>query len=402
MRSRWSLVVLVAAACGHNNAATDAPPGGGDGDGFVDADTCGGVVPRLAVREIIGSGLVQPVYVTQPAGSTDLFVVEKPGRLRIVRGGALLATPFLDLTAQVNIPNAGAEGGTLGVEFAPDYMQSGRLWVITTLKATASLPDRVAIVEVHRSVANPDVADPATEVEIISSPHGGFNNVGGTVRIGPDGKLWTAFGDNAFDANGQDLTLRLGKVLRVDPDAPSVPPSDNLGGANVDPYIWDSGLHNPYRFAFDRVTHAMYLADPDDELYQEVDVEAPGQGHRNYGWPIMEGDHCHTPATGCDQTGLTLPVYERPHGPVGYSEIIGGVVYRGAALPCLRGRYLFGIIGLGYVLSWVWDGTQVKGFADLTNMLNADLTNIDGFGEDDAGEVYITTLDGHVYEIVPG
>ena len=398
----WPVVVLV--ACGHRNAAIDAPVGAepiGSGDAMVDADTCGGIVPRLNVREVGGSGLVQPVFVAQPPGSTDLYVVEKPGRIRIARAGALLATPFLDVTALVNIPGPDSEGGVLGVEFAPDYVASGRLWVFATLKASGTLPDRVAIVEYHRSSTNADLADPASAVEVISAPHGGYNNVGGTVRLGADGKLWTGFGDAANDPNAQDLTLRLGKILRVDPDNPGVPPADNLGGAGTDPYIWDYGIRNPYRFTFDRATHALYLADPDDQLYQEVDREAPGQGHNNYGWPIMEGTHCHTPPTGCTPTG-TLPVYERPHGAVGYSEIIGGVVYRGSAIPCLRGRYVYGIIGLGSVLSWVWDGTQVTSFADLTNMLQANLTNVVAFGEDQAGEVYIVTLDGHVYEIVPG
>ncbi len=400
MWRRW--LVVLAAGCGGGHAAK--PPGGGsdattpiDVSDGTDADlSCPtpGTIPPLHA-ELLVSGMVQPIYVTQPPGSTDLYVVEKPGKIEIVRAGALLPAPFLDVTGVVNIPDPSSEAGLLGLAFAADYAASGRLFVFESLKT----PDRAAVVEYQRS-ADPDVATPTPVAELISWPHGGYNSLGGTIEFGTDGALWISSGDAAaVPSQAPDTTSRLGKLLRIDVDHPQTPPAGNLGGA-ADPFVWDYGLRNPYRFSFDRQTHDLYVADAGDQLYEEVDVEAPGAGGHDYGWDRMEGMHCHDGTTSCGAAG-TLPVYERPHD-TGYSVIIGGVVYRGGAMPCLRGRYIFGIHGTGHILSWVWSGGAVTSETELTDMMMANLTSIVSFGQDQAGELYMTTLGGELYAIVPG
>lgn len=375
----------------------DAAPGV-DGAPGVDADlACAnpGSIPPFAPTRIV-AGLTRPVYVAQPPGSTDLYVVEKAGKIRIVRGGTIGAT-FLDITAKMLIPAADAEGGLLGLEFAKDYAASGRFWVYGSFKADAAGGDRAAIQEYHHTSG--DTADATLVRELIAYPNGGFNSLGGTIRFGPDSMLWVATGDGAATPSpAPDITSRAGKILRIDVDHPGTPPSGGLGGA-ADPYVWDYGLRNPYRFAFDRVTHELYLADAGDTMYEEVNIEAPGVGHHDFGWDRMEGKHCIDGTTTCN-TG-TLPQYDRPHAS-SFSVIIGGSVYRGAAMPCLRGRYIFGIFGTGALLSFVWTGGAITSETDLSDHLGSvDLTNVTSIVEDQAGELYITTLDGSLYELVP-
>jgi glucose/arabinose dehydrogenase len=398
-------------ACGGGHATSDATRADGTtGDGAVvvdaapDASLCAtpGVVPTLKAVAVTTDALTKPVYVTQPHGSTDLYVVEQPGRIRIVRGGHVLATPFLDVTAHVNLPFPSAEGGLLSVAFDPTYAATGRLFVFITLKAGGGKPDRVAIEEYHRSTANPDVADPTPVAELIGAPHYGGNNVGGTLAFGPDGYLWIAIGDGAaMPSQAADLGARVGKVLRVDVDHPATPPPGGLANGNpaIDPFIWDYGLRNPYRFSFDRATGDLYLADAGDTRFEEVDVEAPATGHHDFGWDRMEGKHCHDGTTSCGAPG-TLPAYELAHG-ASFSVIVGGAVYRGPAIPCLQGRYVFPIFGAGRMLSWEWRGGAVADEVELTDMFaDVSILMVTSVGQDDAGELYLTTIEGHLYRIV--
>jgi glucose/arabinose dehydrogenase len=400
------LALLVIVGCGGGSSTTDGGPQHGDGplgDGpiipMVDADpACAnpGTIPTFGPHQIV-SGLTQPVFTAQPAGSTDLYVVEKGGRIKLVRGGAVVST-FLDVTATILIPNSDAEGGLVGLEFAKDYATSGRFWVYGTFKAAGSMDDRAAIQEFHHTSGN--TADATVVRELISYHQDGFNSLGGTIRFGPDHYLWLATGDAAsMPSTAQDLTNRGGKILRVDVDNPTVPPPNGLGGAGVDPYIWDYGLRNPFRFSFDRLTHELYLADAGETRYEEVDIEQPGVGHHDFGWDRMEGTHCANGTTSCGAPG-TLPQYDHAHAS-SYSVIIGGTVYRGSALPCLRGRYIFAIHGTGEILSWVWDGTSVTSQVDLSDRFGSDFMYVTSIVEDQAGELYITTLDGGLYEIVP-
>jgi glucose/arabinose dehydrogenase len=398
--SRSTLVVLIAvAACGGGGSTTSDGGGSGsatgDGGAVVDADPAchtPGQLPAMKAQ-LVAQGFTQPVYVAQPAGSSDLYVVEKRGRVKILRNGSALATPFLTIN-DIQIPTQDAEGGLLSIAFHPSYATNGRFYTFTTVTG-----DRAVIREYARS-ANPDVATPTPVRELIAWSSDGSNNIGGTIVFGADGYLYVSTGDGANAPDAMDLTSRRGKILRVDVDAPATAPAGNLTASGADPFIWDYGLRNPYRMAFDRQTHELFIGDAGDTKLEEVDIEPAGTGKRNYGWPVVEGNVCEDGSTTCAIAGTTLPQYTRPHA-ASYSVLIGGSVYRGSALPCLRGTYIFAIFGTeAHVLGWTWTGSAITNEHDLTSTFNVD-PDVISINEDATGELYLVTLGGNLYKIVP-
>lgn len=393
---------MLTAACGGNGNSNKVT---GDPDALVhdgvqmDADPeCAtpGVLPALKAQTLVSSGLTKPVYVAQPQGSTDLYIVEETGHIKILRNGALLPTAFLDIP-DTQLP-AGGEGGLLSIAFHPDYATNGRFFTYGTVTEN----DQAVVREYHRS-ANPDVATATPIGDLISQPNNGNGNVGGTIVFGPDHYLYASAGDGGDPPEAADLTARRGKILRIDVDHPTVAPPGNLGSP-ADPFIWDYGLRNVFRMSFDRKTGELYLADAGDAKFEEVDIEQPSTGNKDYGWPRMEGDVCSNGTSSCNQAGpppVTLPQYQRAHQ-TAFSVIIGGSVYRGGAMPCLHGNYIYAVYGSeGHILTWQWNGTTISPEVDLTDMLDIDL-DVVGINEDQAGELYLVTLGGKVYKLVPG
>jgi len=395
------VVAVVASACGgdHANKAIGPVDGisEGDPDAFVDPEcTTPGVLPALKAQTLVSTGLTKPVYVAQPPGSTDLYIVEEEGHIVILRNGAVLPTAFLDIP-DTQLPVNG-EGGLLSIAFHPDYATNGRFFTYGTVNEN----NQAVVREYHRS-ANPDVATATPVGDLISQPNDGNGNVGGTIVFGPDHYLYASAGDGGDPPEAADLTSRRGKILRIDVDHPTVAPPGNLGSP-ADPFIWDYGLRNVFRMTFDRKTGELYLADAGDAKFEEVDIEKPSMGNKDYGWPRMEGDVCTNGTASCNQAGpppVTLPQYQRAHQ-TAYSVIIGGSVYRGGAMACLRGSYIYAVYGSeGHILTWQWNGTTVSPEVDLTDELNIDL-DVVGINEDQAGELYLVTLGGKVYKLVPG
>ncbi len=398
--SRTPLVILIAlAGCG--GGGSTASDGGGSGSAMhdgapgVDADPAchtPGQLPAMKAQ-LVAQGFTQPIYIAQPTGSSDLYVVEKQGKIRILRNGSALATPFLTI-GDIQIPSQDAEGGLLSMAFHPSYATNGRFYTFSTVTG-----NRAVIREYARS-ANPEVATATPVREVIAWNSDGGNNVGGTIVFGADGYLYVSAGDGANAPEAMDLTSRRGKILRADVDAPATPPPGNLTTSGADPFIWDYGLRNPYRMAFDRQTHELYVGDAGDAKLEEVDIEPAGAGKRNYGWPVVEGNVCHDGSTTCAMAGTTLPQYTRPHA-ASYSALIGGSVYRGSALPCLRGTYIFAIFGTeAHVLAWTWTGSAITNEQDLTATFNVD-PDVISINEDATGELYLVTLGGNLYKIVP-
>ncbi|MFN8597657.1 MAG: PQQ-dependent sugar dehydrogenase [Anaerolineae bacterium] len=349
-------------------------------------------VAELALQPI-ASGLTRPDYLTH-AGDARLFVIEQPGRIRIIENGQLLDRPFIDLTDRVL--SAGNEQGLLSVAFQPDYASNGQFFVNYTRK-----PDGATVVSRFTVAANdPDRVDAASEqiILMISQPEPNHN--GGLIKFGPDGYLYIGMGDGggAGDqhgaiGNGQDPKALLGKLLRIDVtnQATYAIPSSNPFGNE----IWALGLRNPWRFSFDRATGDLYIADVGQNTYEEVNFQpASSAGGENYGWRIMEGLHCFNPREGCDQTGLVLPVAEYSHA-VGGCSITGGYVYRGAQYPALQGQYFFGDYCSGTIWSLQRDDA---GQWQMQVALNADV-RISSFGEDVNGELYVIDHSGAVYQI---
>jgi glucose/arabinose dehydrogenase len=355
------------------------------------------VQPRtfeIDLTPIVEGGLTRPTYLTH-AGDDRLFVVEQPGRIRIIQNGQLLSQPFLDVTDKV--ATNGNERGLLSVGFHPNYKTNGQFFIYYTRQ-----PDGAIVVERYAvSKDDPNLADASSAKTILVIPHAqAANHNGGQLQFGPDGYLYIGVGDGggAGDrhgpiGNGQDRDVLLGKLLRIDvtnQDTYAIPPDNPFGTE-----IWSYGWRNPWRFSFDRATDDLFIADVGQNAYEEVDFQpAASQGGENYGWRIMEGLHCFNPAEGCDQAGLVLPVAEYSHDEGGCS-VTGGYVYRGPEYPVLSGAYFFGDYCSGIIWSLQRAGDQWL----MTKQLESGV-QISSFGEDVNGELYVFDHGGAVYQLI--
>jgi glucose/arabinose dehydrogenase len=350
---------------------------------------------RLAL-EPLPAELDRPVHLTHAGdGSGRLFVVEKGGRIRVLRDGVALPTSFLDITPLVR--SSGSEQGLLGLAFHPRYAENGRFFIAYT----AGSGDQV--VEAYRVSGDPNVADPGSGRTLLRMEDPAPNHNGGLVLFGPDGYLWIGTGDGggAGDryGNGQNRGTLLGKMLRLDVDNgdPYAIPPDNpfVNEPDTRPEIWAIGLRNPWRYSFDRATGDLYIADVGQNAWEEVNLQRAGsRGGENYGWPRMEGRHCFPANASCDPTPFVLPVGE--YGRDGGISITGGHVYRGSESPRLVGLYLFGDFGSGRI--WSLDEPTPGGWR-MVELLRSPL-RISSFGEDEAGELYAASFhDNRVYRI---
>jgi hypothetical protein len=348
------------------------------------------------LQEVAG-GLAFPVGLASPAEDDRLFVLEKGGTIRIVERGQALAQPFLDLSGRVS---GRAEQGLLGLAFFPDYAASGRFVVhYTDLRGDTR-------VSLFRVSADPDRADPASELPILTLAQPGPAHNGGQTVFGPDGMLYIGLGDGGStegDDRGraQDLADLFGSVLRVDVSSGSnysVPPDNPfVGQSGARPEIWSYGLRNPWRFSFDPANGDLYIADVGEKRWEEINVAraADGRGRGiNYGWSVMEGTSCVT--AGCEESGLTPPWVQYDHSQG--CSVTGGYVYRGSAIPALQGHYLYGDFCQGWVRSFAVDDDTPEP-VDWPALSPGD--NITSFGQDAAGELYILTSGGGLFKIVP-
>ena len=320
----------------------------------------------------------------------------------IVNGTTKVGT-FLDISGRVSCCG---ERGLLGLAFHPHYASNGRFFV----RYTDSAGD-LRISEFHVS-SDPNKADATTEKILLTIPHPTYSNHnGGRIAFGPDGYLYIGTGDGGSggDPNNhaQSLGSLLGKMLRIDVDHPSNGkpygiPSDNpfVGRSGALPEIFAYGLRNPYSFSFDRRTGDLWIGDVGQDRYEEVDrATASSGGGRglNFGWRITEGLHCYNPASGCGTTGITLPLAEYSHGAADSTgcAIIGGYVYRGGAHPSLAGQYFFGDECSGRI----WYVTAAGAARQTPHQLLDTSLNIDGWGQDSSGEVYLVAANGTLYQL---
>lgn len=330
-------------------------------------------------------------------GSGRVFVVEKTGAIRIIADGQALAQPFLAIADRLT--SSGSEQGLLGLAFPPDYAARKFFFVNYTNKQGDTVISRFNV------TADPNAADPSSEFVVLTFDQPAPNHNGGNLVFGPDGYLWIGTGDgggaNDTFRNGQNPNTFLGKMLRLDvtsdPSKPYIVPPDNPAtalGWQVKPEAWALGLRNPWRYSFDRATGDLWIADVGQNLIEEVNVVRAGSpGGLNFGWPLMEGANCFQQAN-CDQTGLVLPVTSYRHGADGCS-VTGGFVYRGPQFPALQGVYLYG----DYCSGRIW-GLAAANPGEPKLLLEAG-AGLSSFGEDEAGELYITDLaKGTVRQIV--
>jgi glucose/arabinose dehydrogenase len=329
--------------------------------------------------ELVADDLSSPIYAIAPSGDPRLFVVEQSGTVRILKDGAFLPEPFLDISGDISCCG---EQGLLGLAFHPDYANNGRFFVNYT-----NILGNTRVTEFKVS-DDPDVAspDPVRDLLRVAQPYANHN--GGWIDFGPDGLLYVALGDGGAGGdphgNGQNMRAELGKILRLNVD----------GGQ---PEIFASGVRNPWRNAFDG--DLLYIADVGQGAWEEIDVLSVGDAGANLGWNIMEGEACFSPTRDCNQEGLTLPVHVYDHGDG--CSITGGFVYRGGAIPALQGRYVFADYCEARIHSLLYADGAVSEVTNWSDHGVGRLNNITSFGRDSAGELYVTTGTSELFKIVP-
>lgn len=340
----------------------------------------------------------QPVWVTAPPGDTHrLFVVEKTGRIVVVKNGRTLARPFLSLRGRVAL---GSEQGLLSMAFSPDYARTGRFYVdFTDLRGNSHIT-------AYRRSRNPDVASPKAARLVLYQPQPEENHNGGEIVFGPDHHLYVGFGDgggggdmHGVHGNAQSLHTWLGKILRIDPvkkgrrayTVPASNPFVHRRGAR--PEIYDYGLRNPWRFSFDRLTDDMTIGDVGQDRFEEVDFARSGHtAGINYGWRVFEGFSRYT--AGESAPNARRPVLAYAHRP--RCAVIGGYVVRDRSLGALYGSYVYGDSCDGVVRSarLHTGGTSRRSLTGLT------IPGLSSFGQDTSGRVYALSLSGPVYRLV--
>jgi glucose/arabinose dehydrogenase len=338
-----------------------------------------------------------PLYVGNAAdGSKRLFVVEQDGAIYLIHPETGRRSLVLDLTGIVHHPRSGyTEEGLLALAFHPDFKNHPFLYVWYCIDS----PRRTVLARYTMDATHPDQADPTSEVRLLLVEQPFTNHKGSTLLFGPDGYLYVSLGDGGSGGDpyhhGQDLGVLLGKILRLDVDHAQPPlayaiPADNpfVGQAGARGEIWAYGLRNVWRMSMDRSTHELWAGDVGQDLWEEVDLITRGG---NYGWNVREGTHAYK---GQDPIpGLIEPVIDYGHD-VGRS-IIGGYVYRGAQFPALQGWYLYG----DFVSGRIWALKRVGTSVAANRLVAESHLQLTSFGEDEAGELYMTAFDGHLYQL---
>ncbi len=368
--------------------------GAGGGGANFNCEPPEGAVPQLALTAVASpaDNIGIPAFALSAPGDADrLFIVNLLGTIRILDRTTGIVDPvaFLDLTSVVQIFG---ERGLLGVAFHPDYPNNGRFFVHYTQLGTGS-----TVVEEYARMT-PGVASPTPIATILYEPQPFANHNGGTIAFDRDGLLNIFLGDGGSggdpNGNGQNPLVRLGKVLRYDVDS-SPAPTMAGGYPGALPDVWAIGLRNPWRASFDFCSGDLYIGDVGETNWEEVDFVAQGSSGVNFGWNDLEGTHCFlTPD--CDAAGKTMPIHEYDH--VGSNAaVVGGYVYRGSAIPALRGRYFFA----DTYQSKVWSLRVEEGVATdwMEHTELAQGLTLVSFGYDNDGELYVGDYNGTLYRI---
>lgn len=353
--------------------------------------------------EFVVGGLTSPNFATSAPGddASRMFIVTQPGQIRLYSGGALLPTPFLDVSAKLVY---GGEQGLLGLAFHPDYESNGYFFV----NYTDSTGGDTVIERYQVDPNNADVALPASAFPIIEIDQPYSNHNGGWIGFGPDGFLYVGMGDGGAGGDpgnrAQDGQQLLGKILRLDVDHPGV--GTNYGIPASNPFvgnpafldeIWAYGMRNPWRCDFDPLTGDLWISDVGQASWEEVNYEPAAAGGRNYGWRIMEGNHCFNPSSGCNSAGLELPIHEYDRSG-GRCSVIGGFVYRGRNMARMHGRYFFLDWCGGQTYSMRQLGGVEVDFWDHTSEIGINGGN--GWGEDADGELYVCKSTS-IHRVIP-
>ncbi len=384
-------------------------------------------LPSLALQAVPGVGsLNKLVDAEQPKGTSDWYLVQQTGTVRILRDGKLVTGNFVDVTSQVSLVDDGDERGLLGIAFPPDFVQSGLFYIaLTATKGDAAARD--SVYEYQRS--EDGTSSTPTGKTIIQLPPSASNHNGGNLQFGPDGLLYFGAGDGGGSCNSdepgtpQDPKSPFGKIHRFDPKvaAPYAAAGNPFDGSNGLATVLHYGLRNPFRFGFDRNSGDLFIGDVGQDTAEEVDFAAAGSKALNFGWPLHEGDHdgtCRDNKTALNPGSVyTKPIIDLQQnvGPWSdYVSVIGGVVYRGSAIPTLQGVYLFGdyqgtrMGALRQCGSQTSPATRIAKNKDPNQPNQPGFSRPEGFNlltavlEDNAGELYFVVNRSSLWKVVPG
>jgi glucose/arabinose dehydrogenase len=355
---------------------------------------------HLSLRLVrAAGGFSRPLFVTHAGdASSRLFVVEQGGRIKIVKSGVVLPTPFLDIHTRVSCCG---EQGLLGLAFHPNYETNGVFYVNYT-----DVNGDTVVADYRRSTSNANVASTFERVLLrVAQPYDNHN--GGMLAFGPGGYLYIGLGDGGSGGDpgnrAQNLGSLLGKILRIDVNHRTgtlpyaIPATNPFVGRTGDDRIWAYGFRNPWRFSFDRSTGDLWIGDVGQNRYEEIDraTRATGGGRgRNFGWRVMEGRACYSPPTGCNTSGKVLPlsVYSHTYG----CSVTGGYVYRGSAYAAMAGAYLYADFCSGRIWAVVAGGASTQ----TARLLLDTGHSISSFGESEPGYLYITDLaSGEIFRL---
>ena len=375
---------------------------------------------------LIADGYKKPVFIaSSPNNAKLLYIVEQAGLIKLINDGKKLSRPFFDINKRVVNPNRpGDERGLLGFAFHPNHTNNGKFYI--------NYMDNDGNTIVSEFSTNSELRANHKSERIIlklKQPYGNHN--GGDIQFGPDGYLYISIGDGGKAGDplnaGQDLSSLFGKIIRIDIEQkPYGIPKSNpfFGQKGKREEIWAWGLRNVWRFSFDKQTGDKYLADVGQNKWEEVNFEpASSKGGLNYGWRIMEANHCYDPKENCPTEGLIKPIIEYPNDAnhpafafriieeLSFSEtdvegcsVTGGYVYRGQKIKSMQGQYIFG----DYCSGNIWTLKVVNGkainFKNRTEEINIGggefTTYISSFGQDSDGEIYIIDYNGGIYKLI--
>ena len=391
------------------------------------------IIPFLLFAEeknlssvLIADGYKKPVFITSyPNNAKLLYIVEQAGLIKLINDGKKLSRPFFDINKRVVNPNRpGDERGLLGFAFHPNHTNNGKFYI--------NYMDNDGNTIISEFSTNSELRANHKSERIIlklKQPYGNHN--GGDIQFGPDGYLYISIGDGGKAGDplnaGQDLSSLFGKIIRIDIEQePYGIPKSNpfFGQKDKREEIWAWGLRNVWRFSFDKQTGDKYLADVGQNKWEEVNFEpASSKGGLNYGWRIMEANHCYDPKENCPTEGLIKPIIEYPNDAnhpafafriieeLSFSEtdvegcsVTGGYVYRGQKIKSMQGQYIFG----DYCSGNIWTLKVVNGkainFKNRTEEINIGggefTTYISSFGQDSDGEIYIIDYNGGIYKLI--
>ncbi len=347
------------------------------------------------------SGVSIPVDISH-CGDDRVFIIEKAGKIRIVKGNNLVATPFLDITSKVR--SSGNEQGLLGMAFHPDYKKNGLLYVNYTDRSSTTM----TVIEEYKLSADSNRIDSTSGRILLTVVQPYTNHNGGCIKFCKDGYLYIGMGDggsaNDPQNNAQNKKARLGKMLRIDVDTNAsfrVPASNPfVKDTSYLPEIWAVGMRNPWRFSMDRLTGDLWIGDVGQGNWEEVDFEPYGDsGGHNYGWRCYEGNSDFN-LTGCDsKSKFTFPIHDYfSDETINGCSVVGGYVYRGNRFPGLYGKYIYGDYCSGKI--WALERKDTNAY---TNTLVYDFTNnaMTSFGEDAEGNLYFADAStSSIYQIL--